>query len=160
MHWKIANPKDFWTGLIFVLIGAAALWFGREFKIGSAGRMGPGYFPLALAAILVVIGLASLVRSFVTEGERIAPIAWRPFLSIVLACVLFGALLRPAGLVIALAALCIVSASASREFRITWQALAGLVALIAACAIVFVWLLGVPMALGPSFVPLLASWAG
>lgn len=43
---KTKNPKDFWSGILFVTFGCAGLWFGRDYVVGTARRMGPGYFPL------------------------------------------------------------------------------------------------------------------
>ena len=147
----IRAPKDFWTGAIYVALGGAALWLGQGYKVGTAGRMGPGYFPLALAAILVGLGLISLVRSFVVRGEEISNILWKPMLLILMANALFGFLLPHAGLVVALLALCIVSAAASKEFRFDWKATGGLLALILFCVLAFVKGLGVPM-------PIVGTW--
>lgn len=147
----LSSPKDFWAGFIYVAVGLAALWFGAEFRLGSAGRMGPGYFPKVLAVLLVGIGVLSLVRSFLAEGEPITTIAWKPLVAILAACALFGFALPRVGLPVALLLLCVGSAAASREFRFEGVATAGLTALIAFCSIVFVKGLGVPM-------PLLGSW--
>ncbi|KAB2849917.1 MAG: tripartite tricarboxylate transporter TctB family protein [Hyphomicrobiaceae bacterium] len=147
----IRAPKDFWTGTIYAALGAVALWIGQGYKVGTAGRMGPGYFPLALASILLVLAGLSLVRSFVIKGEAVPTIAWRPMLLILLATGLFGLLLPRAGLAIALLALCLVSAAASKEFRFAWKATAGLIGLITFCTFVFVKGLGVPM-------PIIGRW--
>jgi hypothetical protein len=119
--------------------------------MGSSSRMGPAYFPTVLGTLLLLIGLASLVRSFFAAGEPIGAIAWKGMFLVVLATVLFGVLLRPAGLVIALAALILVSAAASVKFRIGWRGLALMGGLIVFCGLVFVKGLGLP-------VPLLGSW--
>ncbi len=151
MPSRITNPKDFWAGLIYIGFGVLALWIGADYKFGTAGRMGPGYFPKVLACLLIGFGTASFVRSFFVHGEAIQGIAWKPLLFLLAACALFGILLAPVGLVGALLALCLVSAAASRQFAFDWKALAGLVVLISFCALVFVKGLGVPM-------PLLGSW--
>lgn len=91
-----------------------------------------------LGSLLLLIGLASLVRSFFAAGEPIGAIAWKGLLLVTLATVLFGALLRPAGLVIALAAVILVSAAASVRFRFDARALALMGALIVFCGLVFV----------------------
>jgi uncharacterized membrane protein YhhN len=120
--------------------------------------MGPGYFPLVLAGVLVLLGLVSLARSFLAAGEPVGAIAWKPMVLVVTGCVLFGALLNPPGLPIALLALLLVSAAASREFRFDWRAIAGLVAFIGSCAAIFVKGLGLPMPLvGGWLEPLVAS---
>ncbi len=148
---RVSSPKDFWTGLIYVGFGAAALWIGADYKFGTAGRMGPGYFPKVLASLLILLGAVSLVRSLVVKGTPISEVLWRPLILILLATALFAFLLPRAGVVVALLSLSLVSAAASREFRFDWRATAGLVGLIAFCVLVFVKGLGVPM-------PITGSW--
>jgi Tripartite tricarboxylate transporter TctB family len=151
MQSVIKAPKDFWTGLIYIAVGAAALWFGAEYKMGTAGRMGPGYFPKVLAGILISIGLISLARSFMSKGEPIEAGKAKPFVLILAGCALFGFLLPTMGIGFALLALCVVSAAASDQFRFDPKVAAGLLALIVVCTLVFVKGLGVPM-------PILGSW--
>jgi hypothetical protein len=115
--------------------------------------MGPGYFPTVLGAFLMLLGAVAIVRSFLRAGEPVGGIAWKPLTLVISATVLFGFLLPLAGLVIALFALVLVSAAASRHFRLELRAALGLAALVAGCALVFVKLLGVPM-------PLLGSLFG
>jgi hypothetical protein len=149
----IRGPKDFWTGVIYLLFGGMAFWIARDYGFGTASRMGPGYFPTVLSALLVLIGLISVVRSFIVPGEPLGKFALKAGALIILATVLFGFLVNRAGLVIALLALVLVSAAASEKFRFEWQAVLGLIALIAFCALVFVMGLGVPM-------PLIGTWFG
>ena len=154
----ITSPKDLWAGLIYVAIGVAALWFGAEYRTGSAGRMGPGYFPKALAGILLVIGVIAVVRAFIAKGTPIGSIAWKPAVIILGSCALFGWALPRLGLGVALLFLCLGSATASRDFRLEPLPVLGLIALIAFCSLVFVKGLGVPMPLvGYWFDPLLGD---
>jgi len=153
MALTIRAPKDFWAGLLYGGIGAAAVIIAREYSWGRGGRMGPAYFPTILGSLLLLVGIASLVRSFVVRGEPIGAIAWKGAAFITGATVLFGFLLRPAGLVPALLALILCSAAASSKFRLDWRATALMVALIAFCALVFVKGLGLPL-------PLIGPWFG
>ncbi|HYI69664.1 MAG TPA: tripartite tricarboxylate transporter TctB family protein, partial [Skermanella sp.] len=125
--------------------GGAALWVGRSYSMGTSAHMGPGYFPKALAGILILIGCVSLVRACRRHGEAVGKLAWKPLCLVLGACALFGALLQTAGLIAALLALVLVSASASRKFAFDWTAVSGLAALIAFCSLIFVGGLGVPM---------------
>jgi hypothetical protein len=143
----IRSPKDFWAGLLYAGFGVAAVLIAREYGMGSSSRMGPAYFPTVLGSLLSLIGLASLVRSFFAEGEPIGAIAWKGMFLVSLATVLFGLLLRPAGLAIALAALILGSAAASVKFRFDWRALALMGGLIVFCGLVFVKGLGLPVSL-------------
>ena len=143
----IRSPKDFWAGLLYAGFGAAAVVIARDYGLGSSSRMGPGYFPTVLGGLLLLIGLASLVRSFFAAGEPIGAIAWKGLLLVTLATLLFGVLLRPAGLVLALAAVVLVSAAASIKFRFDGRALALMAGLIVFCGLVFVKGLGLPVSL-------------
>ena len=154
MALSVRSPKDFWAGVLYAAFGGAAVVIAAgEYPMGTGARMGPGYFPVALGALLLAFGLACLVRSFVQDGEPIGAIAWKPLSLVTGATVLFGLLLPVLGLVVALLALALVSAAASARFGFDWRAAAGLVALVAACAVVFVTALGVPL-------PLRGSWLG
>ena len=148
----VRNPKDLYAGLIYVAIGLAAIVIGREYPMGTALAMGPAYFPTVLGALLALIGFASLVRAFLRGGEPIQSFAWRPLAIIVVATVVFGLLVRGAGLVIALPLFVLMTSYASREFR--WlRALVLAAAATAFCALVFVVGLGVPL-------PLIGRWFG
>jgi hypothetical protein len=115
--------------------------------------MGPGYFPTILGWILIALGWASILRSFLRRGEPIGGVALKAAAFVVGSTALFGWLLPRAGLPIALLALALISAAASSQFRMDAKALAGLALLVALCTGVFVVGLGLPM-------PLLGSWFG
>ena len=147
----IKAPKDFWTGVIYLGVGALGYYIGREYSFGSAGRMGPGYFPFAISCLLILFGIVTLVRSFLTEGEPIGSLAFKPIFLIIGAVLAFAYLLPRTGLIVAMLILVLMSAAASQNFRFEWRAVAGLAGLVAFCALVFVKGLGVPM-------PLVGSW--
>jgi hypothetical protein len=149
----IRNPRDFWAGAIYVALAAAVLWIGKDYPQGSSARMGPGYFPMALGAMLGVLGLISIGRSFVRPGISIGAFAFRPLVLVLGAIVLFGLLLPRAGVLIALPCLILIGALASRQSRPDAVTLASMTGLVAFCIVVFVKGLGVPM-------PLLGTWFG
>jgi Tripartite tricarboxylate transporter TctB family len=158
MTSRIQSPKDFWTGLIYLAVGTAVFIIARNYSTGTVSRMGPGYFPLALAGLLIVFGLVAVVRSFLVPGGPIGSFAWKPLILVLVGTALFGALVGTLGLAIALLALVLTSAAASEKFRFDWKAALGLLALIVFCSLVFVKGLGLPMPLfGPWLEPLLGS---
>lgn len=157
MFSRISSPKDFWTGLIYIAVGGAALYLAAGYNMGTAGRMGPGYFPKVLSVLLMLLGIVALVRSFITKGPSIDAVMLKPLIMLLVACALFGFLINSAGMVVALLALVLVSAAGSREFRLDWRASLGLVGLITFCGLVFVKGLGVPM---PIIGPWLEPYAG
>lgn len=69
---------DLLAGLMFIgfgLIFGLTSWF--DLDLGTARRMGPGYFPLLLAGVLVFLGLLIIAVSTTHEGEPIGAVAWR-----------------------------------------------------------------------------------
>lgn len=148
----IKSPKNFWTAIIYLALGLATICVARGYPFGVVGRMGPGYFPIVLGALLSLVGIISLLRSFRVIGAPIEPFSITRLLLITGSVILFGVLARGAGLIPALALLIILSAKASIKFR--WgAALALAVGLTAFSALLFVKALGVPL-------PLIGSWFG
>jgi putative tricarboxylic transport membrane protein len=148
----IRSTKDFWTGLIYIFFGASAVLIALDYGRGTALRMGPGYFPTILGALLALIGIVSLVRSFIEPGSPIGGFAFKGLMLVVGSTLVFGLIVRGAGLAIALPALVIMSAYASVRFR--WgPSLALAAGLTLFCVLVFLKGLGVPL-------PILGSWFG
>jgi hypothetical protein len=149
---RIRNPKDFWAGIIYIVIGLGALILAQDYKMGTAFKMGPGYFPVVLGGLLAAIGMISVGRSLVREGEPIGTFAFRGLLLVIGGMLLTGFLFRRAGLVVALPLLIFITSYASIKFR--WgTSLALAVGLAAFCILVFAYGLGLPL-------PLLGKWFG
>jgi hypothetical protein len=102
---------------MFIGFGVLAVLIARDYPMGSAMRMGPGYFPTYLGAISIVIGAIMTGRAYQFEGEGIARWGWRPLLWLSAAFASFGLLMERAGFVLALLALIIASSLAGRDSR-------------------------------------------
>jgi fumarate reductase subunit C len=150
---RIRHQKDFWSGVMFLAVGLAFVGLARDYELGTAQRMGPGYFPTALGALLAVLGLIVAIKGLAREerGGDIARFHFGPLAVVLGAVALFALLLRPAGLVAALTVLIGVSAYASHEFRLreVVPLAAFLVVLVLA---VFIWGLGLVVPVWPAFV--------
>ncbi|HQX25981.1 MAG: tripartite tricarboxylate transporter TctB family protein, partial [Xanthomonadales bacterium] len=68
---KIKSPQDFWAGLMFIVFGLFFLIVARDYQMGTAVRMGPGYFPTVLGGILAVLGAVVLLTSFTMSGPKV-----------------------------------------------------------------------------------------
>ena len=147
---KIKSPKDFWAGLMFIAFGLFFMIVALNYRLGSAAHMGPAYFPTMLGGGLAVIGGVVFSRSFVVSGEKVAAIPLRLLFFITVAVLLFGYLLKPIGLVLALALLVVASAFAGHEFKLR-EALVLALVLILLSVLVFVKGLGQPFPLWPEF---------
>lgn len=148
----IRHPKDFLSGLMFAGIGGGAIFLGQDYEMGEAVRMGPGYFPTFLGAMLCLVGLVCVIRSLRLQGTPVGKLALKPLILVTLSILVFGLLLRHAGLVAALATTLLLSAMASSQFGIK-QTVLTIVLLTAFCYLVFIKGLGLP-------IPLIGPWLG
>jgi len=147
---RIKSPKNFWAGLMFIGFGLFFMIGAGNYEMGSAARMGPAYFPTILGGLLAVIGGSVFFQSFVVTDGSVAAIPLRLLFFITAALLLFGYLLKPIGLVPALALLVVFSAFAGHEFKLR-EALLLALALILLSVLVFVEGLGQPFPLWPKF---------
>jgi len=146
------NPKDLWTGLLFIAVGLAAVYFAQSQPIGTAMRMGPAYFPTMLGLLLTLIGIVLVVRSFLRPGLPLGAFALGKVAWIVGSIFLFGLLLRGMGLFIAIIVIVVLSAYASQKFR--WPvALLLAVGIALSSTLIFITLLGIPL-------PVIGTWIG
>ena len=93
---NIKSQKDFFSGLMFMGVGAAFAWGATTYKVGEGARMGPGYFPLMLGVLMAILGIAITFKSLVVEtvgGDKIGKWAWKPLVYIIAANLLFGVFL-------------------------------------------------------------------
>ncbi|PSJ64481.1 tripartite tricarboxylate transporter TctB family protein [Kumtagia ephedrae] len=111
------DPTNGACGAIFIAFGAffAIQSFGLD--IGTTFRMGPGYFPLVLAGILIVLGVVIVIQATRVAGEPIGAIAWRGALFILPAPIFFGLTVRGLGFVPALFLTCLIAAFASHRMK-------------------------------------------
>ncbi len=143
------SVKDLAAGLIFGAIGAFFLVGSLSLEVGTAFRMGPGYFPLLLSGILIALGAAMSIRSFAAAYEPLEGAPWRGVALILAAIAAFGASVRGLGLVAALAVAVLVTTFASRRMTLPMAVMLTL-ALTVFCVAVFSYGLGLPLRLkGP-----------
>lgn len=143
MWSNLFGSKDFWAGLMLVVLGGITVLIASTYPMGTLLRMGAGFFPTVLGYILFVFG-AVLVIKGVRSTDRIEQ-NWslRALFVIPATLVLFGLLIERIGFVPSLLALIVGSAAASREFK-PLEALVVGVVLTALCVAVFIWGLGLP----------------
>jgi hypothetical protein len=145
---RIRNVTDLLAGLMFIGFGAAAVVLGRDYPMGSAMRMGPGYFPTILGALLALLGLAMLVRGLLSRGGPPPIFALKPLALILAAVGLFALTVERLGIIAAVTLVVLVSALASQRFR--WREVLPLALIMVGLAVgLFTKGLGLPFRLGP-----------
>jgi hypothetical protein len=140
---ELRNNRDFLSGLMFILLGLGAVVIAQDYPVGSALRMGPGYFPIALGGILFLMGLYVMVQGLLKMEPVKGSWSLRALIVLPVAIVVFGWLVESAGFVPALAAAVLISASAGREFRFL-EVLLLAVGLTAFSVGLFIYGLGMP----------------
>jgi hypothetical protein len=114
---RIRNPKDFWAGVLFAALGLAAIVIGSRYNLGTAARMGPGYFPRILGILLIVLGSIIAMRGLRLNGGTITKWKWRPTVIVLGSVVIFGLILTKVGMALSVVILIVLASAASAEFR-------------------------------------------
>jgi hypothetical protein len=159
---KIKSQQDFFSGLMFMVVGIAFAWGATTYNIGEGARMGPGYFPLMLGILLTALGGFIVFESLVVEtedGEKIGKWAWKPLGYIIAANLLFGILLGglpsiklPAmGMIVGIYGLTFVSSMAGDEFSFKENIILATVLAIGSY-LAFIVLLKLQFPVWPSFI--------
>lgn len=150
---RIRSQKDFASGLMFILVGFGFSWVARGYSMGTAAKMGPGYFPFWLGVVLAVLGVLVLIGSLSSKGEGDELARWdiKLLLWILGSVVLFGLLLKPLGMVLSVIVLVLVSSMASHEF--TWRgAILNTIVLVLISMGAFVYGINLQMPVWPAFI--------
>ena len=159
---QIKSQKDFFSGLMFLLVGAGFAWGSTNYNIGTGARMGPGYFPLMLGILLAVMGAVITLKSLTAKvegGDLIGSFAWRPLCYIIGANVIFGILLGglpsiklPAmGLIAGIYALTLIASLAGEGFKMRAVLLLA-TTLAVGSYLVFIMLLKLQFPVWPAFI--------
>ena len=152
MKARIKAPKDFWAAMMFIGFGGFfMLWALTHYQMGTAVRMGPAYFPAVLGGLLVFLGILVLIEGFAMAGPKVPTIKFKPLILISAACVIYGYMMKPLGLILATALLVFMSALGGHEFK--WKEVTILyVVLIIFSLLVFVKGLTLPFPICPAFI--------
>ncbi len=142
--------KDLLAGATFVVFGLAFAITSTTYELGTPLRMGPGFFPLVLGGVLVVLGLLIAGTGLVTaSGGELGTVPWRTLVLLLAAVLFFGFTVRDLGLVPSLFASVLLAAFAGRGVR-PFPAVVIAASLTALSVLIFVYALQLRLALlGP-----------
>jgi len=117
---KIKSQRDFFSGLMFIIVGVVFAVGATNYSMGSSAKPGAGYFPLILSVLMAILGAIVLFKSLTIEtegGDPIGHIAWRPLIVIVVAITVFGLSINRLGLVVSVPILILITSLAGDEFK-------------------------------------------
>ena len=150
MKLEFRNNRDFWSGLMFFLTGAAAVLAARDYPFGRLLRMGSGFFPTVLGVILMLFGISIMLKGLRWNEKIRGTWSIRALIVLPLITALFGVLMDRAGFIPALAVLAFGSAAAGNEFK--WGEALLLTAFMTVLSVaVFILGLGLPYPLVKGF---------
>lgn len=152
---QLRNKQDFWSGVMFILLGLGFAWKATSYSMGTAARMGPGYFPHWLGILMAILGAVILISSIRPKAEKttIDKFDFKILAIIISSIVVFALTLRPLGLIASLFLLVMISSLASHEH--SWKvSIANSIFLIVLCYMSFVKGLKLVFPIWPSFLGL------
>ena len=149
---QLRNHHDLWAGIMFAGFGLLFMSLSQQYQLGSAAKMGPGYFPTMLGGLCTLLGLVIAAGAFGSKAKhaRVAKVGWREIILVLVSVALFAALLPQLGIVVALVVLVVVASTASFEFRLR-DALISAAVLLVMSYLVFVKGLELQFPLLPKF---------
>jgi hypothetical protein len=147
---KIRNPKDFWSGVMFIAFGLVGMGLARAFPYGTAARMGPAYFPTVVAGLLAALGLFIAVRGLAAGGGTAGRFHFRPLILVLAAVALFGLALERTGLFAAVFLLVALASLGGPDFRLREAVLVS-AGLAVGTVLLFVYALKLQIPVWPSF---------
>lgn len=118
MNFDWRNNRDFFAGLLYIVIGALGMFIARDYPFGSALRMGPGYFPSVLGGMMIAFGIAVMMMGVKNNEKMKGSWSFRALIVLPLSTVAFGVIMEEAGFIPAMLVLIPLSASAGREFKV------------------------------------------
>jgi len=133
---RIRNHRDFWSGVLFIATGLLFMVLSRQYNLGTAAKMGPGYFPTILGGLMAALGVLIMLPAFSSKGPqvRVDKMDFKSIVLILVAVAVYAATLPKLGFIVSLFLLIMISSWASHEFKLMTSLLSSVVLL------VFSWL--------------------
>ena len=143
----IRDQRLFGAGILFVAFGVLTLVQVPGYRLGTATHMGPGYFPMLVAILLVALGaLAAWLGLRAPVEAKIGRWPLAPTVFVTAGVLMFSVLIERAGLVVSV--LCLVAlACYERLVRRPLEVALIAAVVVALTAGVFIYGIGLPIAL-------------
>ncbi|MBC8023065.1 MAG: tripartite tricarboxylate transporter TctB family protein [Burkholderiales bacterium] len=157
---KIGHPKNFWGGMLFIVLGLTFAVIARGvpgvpflpgYSMGTPARMGPGFFPFYLGVLLTLLGVlisSTGLKTHANDPGKVDPFHWKPIFWVLASIVAFGLLLKVIGMLLSGILLVVCASIGSEDFKLR-RVLILAVCLVIFCALVFVVGLKLPIPLCP-----------
>jgi hypothetical protein len=135
--------RDIIGGLLLVGIGLFFLIGALDMRVGEARRMGPGYFPMVLGGVGIILGVLIVIPALMRPGI-LPSVSWRPMIAVMTSILVFALIMPRAGLLPAVFTTVVVASFGDPRSRL-WQTVLLAGGLVAATWVIFIYGLGLPM---------------
>jgi len=148
------RSKDALSGILFVGLGLFVTMFAASLRLGTLSAMGPGFYPLTLGGLSIVIGLLFLGKFFIdrirnSQISVVDAIHLKPLAIMSAAFLVFSLMSTRLGLFISIILVVILSRLASNEEIVWWKLSIYAVGMSVFTAALFRYGLGLPLQIWP-----------
>jgi len=143
-------PQDYFGGVAMMGLALFALWASSDLQGMHGFSFGAGTAPRMFGVLLLALGAGVAGMGLAKDGPELATYHWRGPLFVSLAIVCFALSIRPLGLVVSGLASFLIAALGTHETKWIETLIVG-ICLTGACALLFPYVLGLPMPLFPRF---------
>lgn len=150
LFMTIRSAQDYIGGIVLMALALFALWAGSDLQGMRGFSFGAGTAPRMFGGLLVALSAGIALTGLLTEGAALAHYSWRGPLFVMVAVLFFALAIRPLGLVVSAFVSFMIAATGSNETRWLEAAIVG-ACLTLGCAILFPYVLGLPMPMFPRF---------
>ncbi|WP_298244989.1 tripartite tricarboxylate transporter TctB family protein [uncultured Bradyrhizobium sp.] len=150
LFMTIRSAQDYVGGVILMALALFALWASSDLQGMRGFSFGAGTAPRMFGGLLVALSAGIALTGLLTDGPGMSHYAWRGPLFVMAAILFFALSIRSLGLVVTAFVSFMIAATGSHETRWLEAAIVG-ACLTIGCAILFPYVLGLPMPMFPRF---------
>ena len=147
---RVRSAQDYIGGVVLMALALFALWASSDLQGMRGFSFGAGTAPRMFGVLMLGLSAAIALTGLVTEGPGLSHYAWRGPLFVSAAIVFFALAIRPLGLIVTAFASFMIAALGTHETRWIEAVIVG-ACLTAGCAVLFPYILGLPMPMFPRF---------
>jgi hypothetical protein len=146
----IRSAQDYVGGIVLMALALFALWASSDLQGMRGFSFGAGTAPRMFGGLLVALGAGIALTGLLTDGPGMTHYSWRGPLFVMVSIVFFALAIRPLGVVVTAFVSFLVSAMGTHETRWVEAIIVG-ACLTLGCALLFPYVLGLPMPMFPRF---------
>jgi hypothetical protein len=133
-----------------IAVALFALWASSDLQGMRGFSFGAGTAPRMFGFLMLALSTGIALGGLLSDGPGLSHYSWRGPLFVMLSIVFFAVTIRSLGLVVTAFASFMIAATGSHESKWLEAAIVG-ACLTAGCAILFPYILGLPMPMLPRF---------